>query len=531
MRPIVLHQVAGTRSRFYLGKQKGSLELIENDHLEFHYAARDGSWIPLPVGQRIDLALLAPTEGLLCVRAERAGHNTALLRYRDAAGIADDLQVDFFAYRLCLNFPTGDGKTGEEPFDKAHWVWGQKQPGAILLVNCIEQRSDYLTNCTAHQERMNLLTPLRVEPVGIDSPPAEISLVLHATPRAAQRFSVYRKDAAGNLELVLGADSLQRPIAPISTSEPLNPQGEDLFVEALQFPGAEFEGLISLELHLVLSTNQTLLAAGELLKPIAGRLDAYETETVRVETVSAHDQILGVDTALMRAAPWIMTPNTLPAEKVYVSFITSPEISTQPFVEKLEAACREADVPLRELSQEECGETPFIQDLVSFGYSRKPDFTLPIACGSPVRGLLRNLELLDPDLGLIRMSGNPESTLDSFGNLEVSPPVTVGGKSYPLGRILFGGHGYGDFPGEREIMPMLRSFLYAQKVQSPFEIYTDWLEVGHADEILIFVPAETPKGFRLLLASPALAHAILQRVQEAGKGDTILFNRGSVINS
>lgn len=40
------------------------------------------------------------------------------------------------------------------------------------------------------------------------------------------------------------------------------------------------------------------------------------------------------------------------------------------------------------------------------------------------------------------MTREPESSevtsLDSFGNLEVSPPVTVNGKNYPLGRILVG---------------------------------------------------------------------------------------------
>lgn len=32
------------------------------------------------------------------------------------------------------------------------------------------------------------------------------------------------------------------------------------------------------------------------------------------------------------------------------------------------------------------------------------------------------------------------SGLDSFGNLEVSPPVVANGKEYPLGRILIGGN-------------------------------------------------------------------------------------------
>lgn len=35
---------------------------------------------------------------------------------------------------------------------------------------------------------------------------------------------------------------------------------------------------------------------------------------------------------------------------------------------------------------------------------------------------------------------NSVSGLDSFGNLEVSPPVVANGKEYPLGRILFGGN-------------------------------------------------------------------------------------------
>ncbi|PFF41493.1 hypothetical protein CN357_31775 [Bacillus cereus] len=34
--------------------------------------------------------------------------------------------------------------------------------------------------------------------------------------------------------------------------------------------------------------------------------------------------------------------------------------------------------------------------------------------------------------------GSTYNSLDSFGNLEVSPPVSVRGKAYPFGRIIFG---------------------------------------------------------------------------------------------
>lgn len=45
-----------------------------------------------------------------------------------------------------------------------------------------------------------------------------------------------------------------------------------------------------------------------------------------------------------------------------------------------------------------------------------------------------------PDFGYVTRHATRKevSSLDSFGNLEVSPPVTVNGKNYPLGRIIIG---------------------------------------------------------------------------------------------
>lgn len=45
-----------------------------------------------------------------------------------------------------------------------------------------------------------------------------------------------------------------------------------------------------------------------------------------------------------------------------------------------------------------------------------------------------------PDFGYVTREAHRKdvSSLDSFGNLEVSPPVVVDGKNYPLGRILIG---------------------------------------------------------------------------------------------
>ena len=47
---------------------------------------------------------------------------------------------------------------------------------------------------------------------------------------------------------------------------------------------------------------------------------------------------------------------------------------------------------------------------------------------------------------------------------------------------------------------------------------TNWLLVGHVDEIMTCVPAPGGKGFKLLLASPRLAYRILRRAVSKGNG-------------
>ncbi|NWT83331.1 PADI1 deiminase, partial [Lanius ludovicianus] len=127
-----------------------------------------------------------------------------------------------------------------------------------------------------------------------------------------------------------------------------------------------------------------------------------------------------------------------------------------------------------------------------------------------------------PDFGYVaRQAPEGASSLDSFGNLEVSPPVTVRGKEYPLGRILIGS----SFPrlGGRRMAKAVRDFLVAQKVQAPVELFSDWLQVGHVDEFLSFVPAPDRKGFRLLLASPSACYRLLREKQEEGFGEAAMF--------
>ncbi len=117
-----------------------------------------------------------------------------------------------------------------------------------------------------------------------------------------------------------------------------------------------------------------------------------------------------------------------------------------------------------------------------------------------------------PDFAVVDLPGSG-STYDSFGNLETSPPVSVGGVDYPYGRIYYGS----------KIDVALKSALQDQGtasvvVQKPFEIDVSWLEVGHIDEIVTILPdPASAKGFRLLVASPARAIEILKNLDPASK--------------
>ncbi|NXX42961.1 PADI2 deiminase, partial [Tricholaema leucomelas] len=128
-----------------------------------------------------------------------------------------------------------------------------------------------------------------------------------------------------------------------------------------------------------------------------------------------------------------------------------------------------------------------------------------------------------PDFGYVSRESLFEAitSLDSFGNLEVSPPVTVAGKEYPLGRILIGS----SFPTSagRRMTKVVRDFLYAQQVQAPVELYSDWLSVGHVDEFVTFVPTSDAKRFRMLMASPAACYKLFREKQKEGQGEATMF--------
>jgi protein-arginine deiminase len=225
----------------------------------------------------------------------------------------------------------------------------------------------------------------------------------------------------------------------------------------------------------------------------------------------------GAEQAKFRVAPWMMPSHLDAATKV---FVVDAGADNRRFRRDLNGFVTGAGCTL----QAHASTDIWMQDCMELGYSSIPGAGIPAVTRAP-----RNRPLKDFPVTLRRADFGyhepgtlrPNTTFDSTGNLECTPPVTSeAGKRYPWGRIYYGA----GRPGE-EMDAELREFLQRQVVQAPIEIDTNWLAVGHVDEIISIVPAPTPKGFKLLLANPDHAYRILNNNKAAHGGSHLLVGR------
>uniref|UniRef100_A0A8C3SC44 protein-arginine deiminase n=1 Tax=Chelydra serpentina TaxID=8475 RepID=A0A8C3SC44_CHESE len=359
------------------------------------------------------------------------------------------------------------------------WTWGPDGQGAVLLVNC--DRDSPVANadlfCFQDLEDMSLMI-LRIQ--GPSAIFADYKLVLHVSVSDVDKVRVFHASGDGSLaqyEHVLGSDKLSYVV-----DRPSGQEEDTFYVEGLAFPDADFSGLVSFSV--------TLLE-------------------------NAPDTPVFTDTVVFRVAPWIMTPNTLQPLEVFVCRVSNPNGD---FLEALRALVRKANCKLTVCPEAENQRDRWIQVIIQDSY-----LALFISRSQRRQSDWPKLTQQGPDFGYVtRVPPHGHvSGLDSFGNLDVSPPVTVQGKTYPLGRILIGS----SLPrsGGRRMTKAVRDFLYAQKVQPPVELYSDWLTVGHVDEFLSFVPAPDRKGFRLLMASPDACYKLFEEKQREGHGNAAQF--------
>src|SRR5262249_6826700 len=145
--------------------------------------------------------------------------------------------------------------------------------------------------------------------------------------------------------------------------------------------------------------------------------------------------VLASDRVTVRVAPWVMPSHLDPTIETYVMRMTG---FNDQFVTDLVTAHSGSGVSLRPIGSVPFSDDQWVQDTVEVGFNAVPLRSSHVALKAiRFRGLepFAHDVLLGPDYGFTQISAAVDTTFDSHGNLEVSPPVTVGGKEFKLGRI------------------------------------------------------------------------------------------------
>lgn len=219
------------------------------------------------------------------------------------------------------------------------------------------------------------------------------------------------------------------------------------------------------------------------------------------------DDVEAMDITL-QAAPLILNHHLQPVERIY-AMAAGGSRGNEAFTEGFEDAV--GDV-FEDFSLSRYGWDVWVQDEIELATLTAPDGRRMDVVIDSIRsadgqylGALAEDELEQPGVAVETWGSGRPSSQDSFGNLEVSPPVVVDGVSYPFGRAYYGRwfrEGMTD-----DMVEMLED----QKVQEPFELDVGFLCVGHVDEFTTFVPDPTSdKGFRFIVGDIALGYEFLE---------------------
>ncbi|XP_017588178.1 PREDICTED: protein-arginine deiminase type-2 [Corvus brachyrhynchos] len=364
-----------------------------------------------------------------------------------------------------------DGVVEKNSPNKASWAWGPEGHGAILLVSCDKEFPFIPPSDCGHEQVFNRedlrdMAQMVLRTEGPQRLPRGYEIVLSISANDADKVGVFHVQNpffGQRYVQVLGRRKLFHAVPYPGGAAEL-----DFFVEGLRFPDETFSGLVSIHVS--------------LLEPLAEGIP--------------HSPIF-TDTVVFRVAPWIMTPSTLAPVNLFVCSMKDNYL----FTKEIQMLAAKAGCKLKVCFGYINRGDRWMQDEIELGYTHAPHKSFPVVLDSPRERGMEQLpikELLGPDFGYVHKEPLFEATasLDSFGNVEVSPPVSVAGKEYPLGRILIGS----SFPASagRRMTGLVRDFLYAQRVQAPVELYSDWLAVGNVNEFVTFVPTSDKKRFRML---------------------------------
>jgi len=332
---------------------------------------------------------------------------------------------------------------------------------------------------------------------------------------------VFRFAADGTWQLAIGADKC----APEDTTCP--PHAVQLSYDDI-VSGVLFgiEGRTLVGLHTATSTNP----ANGQVEPWSGvvTLDWQIFEPGAAEPIKTDELPDGIDRVQTRVAPWILFGNlTKTYDTIYSNVVSNV------FVQGIETATTAAEIFYNKITNwndrwtEDWMQTGFASIPAPDGKVHGMRLAMPRPWGRTGNdaGLPVNwLKLPAPaghlgwDTGYFVVYKKPHTgnSYDSHGNHDLVPAYTNpdNGQHYPYGRIAYGSG----------VLAETKAFYEAQLVQAPaISVKTSWLAVGHIDEVFSYVPANTERGWKLLVGSPSLAVKMLKDWQTAGHGAVELF--------
>ncbi|MFF8937881.1 protein-arginine deiminase domain-containing protein [Streptomyces paradoxus] len=289
-------------------------------------------------------------------------------------------------------------------------------------------------------------------------------------------------------------------------------------------------------------TSATRLTAAELRSGAEFGIEA--TDVVRdtakwdgravVRLTVTSGQKSASDAVTLRVAPLLTQHHLQNTQQVMVSRVqgNGPDSRLQrQFVAALAKEVKKAGVTTPLITFEKYADR-WAQDFVEPAYvsmtgpgGRRQVMRLMLRSAQPDRDAGRELfeRVRGRDIGVVQVTDRAEPddwSLNSMGNLETIPPYAHGGRSFPAGRIIMGERkDSGARPSK-----VMRTMLTSQGLQNPLLLDTSWLGVGHVDEFVQFLPADTPRGWRIGIADPQAGLRLLRDAKRDGHGRTKMFS-------
>jgi protein-arginine deiminase len=223
-------------------------------------------------------------------------------------------------------------------------------------------------------------------------------------------------------------------------------------------------------------------------------------------------------------APVLTADNTLKLQEVLIADRREIDPPQTKFDQDLHNAAETNGVGFTRVATGD--DDKWMQDVLEAAYS-----TVPGLDGRPhgMRVLIQSAndqhrkasrvaftEFAGPDVAAIHVGHVPvpgeNASLDSMGNLETVPPTP----EHRSGRVIVG------TDEGKEPAAELLALLDAQREQQPIKLDTSWLEIGHVDEFVQFLPAPGSRlGWRAIIADPRQGVRLLEGLRGVHSGEVL----------